>query len=74
MNDEVFWIREVCDADWRAKLITPVGREWFATRTLEQAIKSYEQKLQMISERNTKKSSLTNELSIKSIPKQLYHK
>jgi len=41
---EVFWIGEVCDADRRAKLITKEAREWFATRTIEQAIISHQEK------------------------------
>jgi len=48
---EVFWIGEVCDADRRAKLITKEAREWFATRTIEDALISYEQKLEMAGER-----------------------
>jgi len=48
---EVFWIGEVCDADRRAKLITKEAREWFATRTIADALISYEQKLEMASER-----------------------
>lgn len=41
---EVFWIGEVCDADRRTKLITKEAREWFATRTISQAIVSYQAK------------------------------
>jgi len=41
---EVFWIGEVCDADRRNKLITKEAREWFATRTISQAIVSYQEK------------------------------
>jgi len=41
---EVFWIGEVCDADRRAKLITKEAKDWFATRTIEQAIVSYQEK------------------------------
>lgn len=41
---EVFWIREVCDADRRAKLITKEAREWFATQTIAQAIISHQEK------------------------------
>jgi len=41
---EVFWIGEVCDADRRTKLITKEAKEWFATRTIEQAIISHQEK------------------------------
>jgi hypothetical protein len=50
-TDDVFWIREVCDADQRAKLVTDEAKEWFATRTIADALISYEQKLEMAGER-----------------------
>jgi hypothetical protein len=50
-TDDVFWIREVCDADQRAKLVTDEAKEWFATRTIELAQICYTQKLERIGDR-----------------------
>jgi len=47
---EVFWIKEVCDADQRAKLITKDAKDWFASRTIEDALRSYEQKKAALAE------------------------
>jgi hypothetical protein len=41
--NEIFWIKEVCDADQRSKLITKEAKDWFASKTIEEAPRSYEE-------------------------------
>jgi hypothetical protein len=42
----VYWIGEICNADWRERVMQTADanplKEWFATRTLADAIRSYE--------------------------------
>lgn len=40
---EVYWISQVCDADNRMKAKSKELRSYFATKTIEEAIRSYEE-------------------------------
>jgi hypothetical protein len=45
----IFWIQEICDADWRERVVNTAEtkglKDWFASKTIEEALKSYEIRL-----------------------------
>lgn len=40
---EIFWINEICDADNRVKAKSAALCDYFATKTIEEALRSYEE-------------------------------
>jgi len=41
IDEGVFWVNAICDADGRAKAITTGLREFYARKTMEEAMRAY---------------------------------
>jgi len=46
LDRSVYWIGEICNADWRERVMQTADakplKDWFASKTLEEAIRAYE--------------------------------